>query len=190
MQINRNLIASLAITSIFIAGFATLQLKGDDPAKEITQPLVTASPTESVPEEQSLVIEEPAIEIEDPNPKKLPAGNIWTYNCEIPVQLPESFLLTCGDGGWYVYNIKWQSWGEKVAKATAIYSENVCEPSCAEGYRVEAPVTLTLTTFTNPGKKIYLTNLDMRASTEKNFNNGDRSLTWDLGEFAKMMDSE
>jgi len=189
MQINRNLIASFAITSIFIAGFATLQLKGDDPAKEITQPLVTTSPTESVPEEQSLEIEEPAIEMEDPNPKKLPAGNIWTYNCEIPVQLPESFLLTCGDGGWYVYNIKWQSWGEKEARATAIYSENVCEPNCAEGYRVEAPVTLNLTTFTKPGKKIYLTNLDMRASTEKNFKSGDRSLSWDLGEFAKMMDS-
>ena len=190
MQINRNLIASFAITSIFIAGFVTLQLKSDDPAKEITQPVVTTSPTDSVPEEQSLLIEEPAIEIEDPNPKKLPAGNIWTYNCEIPVQLPESFLLTCGDGGWYVYNIKWQSWGEKEARATAIYSENVCEPSCAEGYRVEAPVTLNLTTFTKPDKKIYLTNLDMRASTEKNFKSGDRSLTWDLGEFAKMMDSE
>jgi hypothetical protein len=48
-------------------------------------------------------------------------------------------------------------------------------------------VTLTLTTFANPGKKIYLTNLDMRASTEKNFENGSRALTWDLGEFAKMM---
>jgi hypothetical protein len=48
-------------------------------------------------------------------------------------------------------------------------------------------VTLTLSTFANPGKKIYLTNLDMRASTEKNFENGNRTLTWDLGEFAKMM---
>jgi hypothetical protein len=190
MQINRNLIASFAITSIFIAGFATLQIKGDDPAREITQPLVTASPTESVPEKQSLVNEEPAIEIEDPNPKKLPASNIWTYNCEIPVQLPESFLLTCGDGGWYVYNIKWQSWGEKEARATAIYSENVCEPNCAEGYRVEAPVTLTISNTAKSGKKIYLTNLDMRASTEKNFKSGARSLSWDLGEFAKMMDSE
>jgi hypothetical protein len=30
----------------------------------------------------------------------------------------------------------------------------------------------------------------MRASTEKNFENGNRALTWDLGEFAKMMESE
>jgi hypothetical protein len=124
---------------------------------------------------------------DEPNMAKLAAGNIWTYDCEMPVQRPESFLLTCADGGWYVYNIKWQSWGEQEAKAIAIFSEKVCEPSCAEGYRVEAPVNLTLSTFAKPGKKIYLTNLDMRASTEKNFENGNRTLTWDLGEFAKMM---
>ena len=134
--------------------------------------------------------EEPSVAIEDPNPNKLPASNIWTYNCEIPVQLPESFYLTCADGGWYVYNIKWQSWGKTEARATAIYSEKVCEPDCADGYRVEAPVTLTISTSTNPGKKIYLTNLEMEASTEKNFADGNRSLTWDLGEFAKMMESE
>ena len=183
MQINRNLIASIATTALVVGGLTVWQQNGDELAQELNQPVINTSPTQSASEELSVAIE-------NPNPLNLPAGNIWTYNCEIPVQLPESFLLTCGDGGWYVYNIKWQSWGEKEAKATAIYSENVCEPSCAEGYRVEAPVDLTLSTFTKPGKKIYLTNLDMRASTEKNFNNGSRSLAWDLGEFAKMMDSE
>jgi len=166
------------------------QIKGNDPAQEITQPVKGTSSTGSVSGEQSQINEEPSVAIEDPNPKNLPASNIWTYNCEIPVQLPESFLLTCGDGGWYVYNIKWQSWGQKEAKATAVYSENVCEPNCAEGYRVEAPVDLTISTSAKPGKKIYLTNLVMSASTEKNFKNGNRSLSWDLGEFAKFMDSE
>jgi hypothetical protein len=99
-------------------------------------------------------------------------------------------LLTCGDGGWYVYDIKWQSWGKNKAEATALFSENVFEPSCAEGYRVEAPVDLTISTSAKPGKKIYLTDLVMTASTEKTFNNGDRSLTWDLGEFAKMMNED
>jgi len=159
------------------------QLNGNEPAQEISQPAAKASPTETASQGQTVAIEEP-------NPNNLPAGNIWTYNCEIPVQLPESFLLTCGDGGWYVYNIKWQSWGQKEAKATAVYSENVCEPNCAEGYRVEAPVDLTISTSAKPGKKIYLTNLVMSASTEKNFKNGNRSLSWDLGEFAKFMDSE
>jgi len=183
MRINRNLAASFAAVVLLIAGLAVTQLKSDKPAKALTQAVAIDPPTQSVNEE-------PSVEFEDPNPNNLPAGNIWTYNCEIPVQLPESFLLTCGDGGWYVYNIKWQSWGKKEAKATAIYSENVCEPNCAEGYRVEAPVTLTLTTFAKPSKKIYLTNLVMNASTEKYFKNGDRTLTWDLGEFAKMMESQ
>jgi hypothetical protein len=129
------------------------------------------------------------IKSNEPESTKLSAANIWTYDCEIPVQLPESFLLTCGDGGWYVYNIKWQSWSANEAKATAIFSENVCKPNCAEGYRIEVPVNLTLTAATKPHKKIYLTNLVMSASTEKNFENGNRNLTWDLSEFAKMMDS-
>jgi len=184
IRINRNLAASLAISGLVILGFIAWQIVG-------TSNETTSKTTNTSAESSANPTVEPEPEasetIEDPNPKNLPAGNIWTYNCEIPVQLPESFYLTCADGGWYVYNIKWQSWGEKEAKATAMYSENVCEPSCAEGYRVEAPVTLTLTTFANPGKKIYLTNLDMRASTEKNFENGNRTLTWDLGEFAQMM---
>ncbi len=171
------------IAALVITGGVAWQLSGNDSAQEATQSAATASPTPQASEE-------PSVAIEDPNPNNLPASNIWTYNCEIPVQLPESLLLTCGDGGWYVYNIKWQSWGATEARATAIYSENVCEPNCAEGYRVEAPVELMISTSAKPGKKIYLTDLVMSASTEKNFKSGDRSLSWDLGEFAKMMDSE
>jgi hypothetical protein len=55
---------------------------------------------------------------------------------------------------------------------------------------VEAPVSLTVTTNAKQGKKIYLTNLVMEASTDKNFADGKRSLSWDLGEFAKMTEQE
>jgi hypothetical protein len=186
LKINRNLAASVAISVLVILGFIAWQIVGT--SNETTSSTTSTSGKSST---QSTVEPEPVASetLEDPNPKNLPAGNIWTYNCEIPVQLPESFYLTCADGGWYVYNIKWQSWGETEAKATAMYSENVCEPNCAEGYRVEAPVELTISTSAKPGKKIYLTDLVMTASTEKNFNSGDRGLTWDLGEFAKMMES-
>ena len=64
MKINRNLIASIAITALVIGGVAATQLKSDEAIST-----------------------------------KVAANNIWTYDCEIPVQLPESFLLTCGDGG-------------------------------------------------------------------------------------------
>ena len=182
MKINRNIAVSLAISALLGGLIGWLVSSDDQPAQiqPISALTAAATPTPTVSEE-------PAEIFEDPNPNKLPASNIWTYTCEIPVQLPESFYLTCADGGWYVYNIKWQSWGKNKAEATALYSENVCEPNCAEGYRVEAPVTLTLTTSAKPGKKIYLTDLVMTASTEKTFKSGDRSLTWDLGEFAKMM---
>ena len=68
-----------------------------------------------------------------------------------------------------------------------MYSEKVCEPDCASGYRVEAPVEIDISTSAKPGKKIYLTDLVMTASTVQSFQGGDRTLTWDLGEFAKMM---
>jgi hypothetical protein len=189
MKISRNLAPAIAISLLVPLGLVGWQISG---ASNETASKAQTAVTSAESSTQSTVEAEPETSevLEDPNPKNLPAGNIWTYNCEIPVQLPESFYLTCADGGWYVYNIKWQSWGKTEARATAIYSEKVCEPDCADGYRVEAPVTLTISTSTNPGKKIYLTNLEMEASTEKNFADGNRSLTWDLGEFAKMMESE
>ena len=185
MKINRNIAASLAISALLGGLIGWLVSSDDQPTQTQPKSVQTAEATQT-----PSASEEPAEVFEDPNPNKLPASNIWTYNCEIPVQLPESFYLTCADGGWYVYNIKWQSWDETEATATAMYSENICEPNCAEGYRVEAPVTLTVNTTAKPGKRIYLTNLVMEASTEENFADGNRSLTWDLGEFAKMMDSE
>ena len=183
MKINRNLAALLAIISLLIVGIFAWQISSNDKdAQAQSKSSLTATPSPTVSEE-------PAEILEDPNPNALAARNIWTYNCEIPVQLPESIYLTCADGGWYIYKIKWASWDESEATASAYFSQNVCEPNCAEGYRVETPVTLTLLSFAKPGSKIFLTNLDMQAATDQNFENGDRTLTWDLGEFAKMMDS-
>jgi hypothetical protein len=41
-----------------------------------------------------------------------------------------------GDGGWYVYNIKWNSWGEREAEPTGVFSQIVCDPNCAEGFEL------------------------------------------------------
>ena len=188
MKINRNLTASIAVSILVILGFIGWLISG------ASNETANRTPTTYTSAESST---QPAVEpkpeaseiIEDPNPKNLPAGNIWTYDCENEVQLPESIYLTCADGGWYIYKIKWYSWDEKEAKATGYFSQKVCEPNCAEGFRVDTPVTLTISIFERSGKKIYLTNLDMRASTDQNFESGDRTLTWDLGEFAMMMES-
>ena len=195
MKINRNLLISLAIAVILILALIFSQLKSDQTTKSDSQSSQSEQ-TQVATQDQETAQETPAISSEPSqsavvtNQSKLDPKNIWTYDCEIPVQLPDSITLTCGDGGWYIYQIKWSSWTPTGAKAKAVFSEKICEPSCADGYRVEAPVTLTISTFAKPGKKIFLTNLDMRASSDQNFTSGDRTLTWDLGEFAKMMDEE
>jgi hypothetical protein len=91
MRINRNLAASLAIFGLVILGFIAWQIVGT--SNETTSKTTNTSAETSA---QPTVEPEPEASetLEDPNPKKLPAGNIWTYNCEIPVQLPESFYLT------------------------------------------------------------------------------------------------
>ena len=192
MKINRNLAISLAVAVLIVIALVTTQFSGnrDSSVAKSTETTATAEPSsEASPEATASeqASSEQASATQNPNPKKLIPGNVWTYDCEIPVQLPESISLTCADGGWLIYNIKWQSWGETEAKATATFSQKVCDPDCADGYRVEAPVTLSLTTFAKPGKKIYLSNLEMSASTDKSFEDGSRSLVWDLSEFAKSM---
>jgi hypothetical protein len=116
IKIDRSITASLAISALLGGFIGWLVSSNNQPNQVQPNSALTASvkPTQSATEETSETLE-------DPNPKNLPAGNIWTYNCEIPVQLPESFYLTCADGGWYVYNIKWQSWGQTEAQATAMY---------------------------------------------------------------------
>jgi hypothetical protein len=185
MRINRNIAISLAISALLGGLIGWLVSSDDQPTQIQPNSALTASATPTPTDN-----EEPTEIFEDPNPNALPARNIWTYDCEIPVQLPESIFLTCADGGWYIYQIKWQSWDESEATATGYFSQKVCEPDCASGYRVEAPVELIISTSAKAGKKIFLTDLVMSATTEKDFKSGDRTLTWDLGEFAKMMDSE
>jgi hypothetical protein len=90
MNTNRNLAASLALSVLVILGFIGWRISG---ASDETASKTPSTATSAESSTQPTIEPEPeASEIlEDPNPKNLPAGNIWTYNCEIPVQLPESF---------------------------------------------------------------------------------------------------
>ena len=65
-----------------------------------------------------------------------------------------------------------------------IFSENLCEPSCAEGQRVEAPVNLLLTNLTEQNGKYYLRTLDISTADGKDFPWGRAdSFQWDVMEF-------
>jgi len=112
---------------------------------------------------------------------------IWTYDCEFPVQRPEQIMLTCADGGMVVTDIKWQSWNAKGAAGTGIYSQNMCEPSCAEGKRVEVPVRLRLSELFEYKGRNVLQNLDIKAVSRRELPDGTASFTWDVAEFAVKM---
>ena len=65
-------------------------------------------------------------------------------------------MITCADGGIYVEKIKWSIWSKEVASGFGIFSENLCEPSCAEGQRVDALVKLQLSNLTEYNGKYYV----------------------------------
>ena len=115
---------------------------------------------------------------------------IWTYDCEFPVQRPEQIMLTCADGGMVVTDIKWQSWDSRGATGTGTYSQNMCDPSCAEGKRVDVPVIVNLSElFEYKGRNVLRT-LDIEAVGGRELPNGTAGFTWDVAEFAVRMDWE
>ena len=135
--------------------------------------------------DQKATIQESVTPIPSLNPEQ-----VLTWNCEIPVRKPESILITCADGGIYVEKIKWSTWSQESATGSGIFSENLCEPSCAEGKRVTAPVNLILSNLTEQNGKYYLRTLDITTSDGKDFPwRRAAGFEWDVMEFSEMIDS-
>ena len=112
---------------------------------------------------------------------------IWTYDCEFPVQRPEQIMLTCADGGMIVTDIKWQTWDSRGATGTGTYSQNMCEPNCAEGKRVDVPVIVNLSELFEYKGRNVLRALDIEAVRGRELPNGTAGFTWDVAEFAVRM---
>ena len=115
---------------------------------------------------------------------------IWTYDCEFPVQRPEQIMLTCADGGMIVTDIKWQTWNTKEAIGIGTYSQNMCEPNCAQGKRVEVPVRLRLSELFEYKGRNVLKSLDIKAASGRELPDGTAGFTWDVAEFAVKMNWE
>ena len=89
-----------------------------------------------------------------------------------------------------VPDVKWQSWDAKGATGTGTYSQNMCEPSCAEGQRDEALVNLRLSNLTEQNGKYYLRTLDISTVDGKDLAwSNTNGFEWDVMEFAEMMES-
>ena len=128
----------------------------------------------------------------EPLPTKsyVKVDGVWTYDCEFPVQRPEQIMLSCADGGMIVTDIKWQTWNTKEAIGTGTYSQNMCEPNCAEGKRVEVPVRLRLSELFEYKGRNVLKSLDIKAVSGRELPDGTAGFTWDVAEFAVKIDWE
>ena len=116
--------------------------------------------------------------------KTLTPEQILTWDCETAEYKPESITITCADGGIYIEKIRWSSWSQEGAAGIGIFSENLCEPSCAEGQRVEVPVNLHLSNLTEHIGKYYLRTLDISTTDGKDFPWGRvNGFEWDVMEF-------
>ena len=120
--------------------------------------------------------------------KTITPEQVLTWDCETAEYKPESITITCADGGIFVEKIQWSAWSKEGATGMGIYSENLCEPNCAEGERVTAPVKVTLSNLTEYKGEIYLRTLDITTSDGKDFPWGRaNSFQSDVMEFAEMM---
>jgi hypothetical protein len=115
------------------------------------------------------------------------ARDIYTYDCEILEQRPEQLTKFCADGGVYVYDITWKSWGYSGAEGTGTYSQNLCEPNCAEGKRVEEQVDLYLSGIENIEGRRVLRYLSVNTQNGVLLPSGNSYDNWDVAEFAVNM---
>ena len=115
------------------------------------------------------------------------ARDIYTYDCEILEQRPEQLTKFCADGGVYVYDITWKSWGYNGAEGTGTYSQNLCEPNCAEGKRVEEQVDLYLSGIENIEGRRVLRYLSVNTQNGVLLPSGNSYDNWDVAEYVVNM---
>jgi len=118
------------------------------------------------------------------------ANDIYTYDCEYLEQRPDQLTKYCADAGVLIYDITWDRWGYNGAEGTGTYSDNLCEPNCADGKRVETKVDLFLSGIeVIEGKKV-LRYLNANTRNGELLPNGDTYVGWDVAEYAVKMQKD
>jgi hypothetical protein len=118
----------------------------------------------------------------------LKPSQVLTWDCEYPAYKPETIMIYCGDGGAYISKIHWIKWDQDSAKGSGEYYRNLCEPDCADGKIVHAPVNIRLSELTPRKRKFYLRTLDMSSVSGKDFPWGESGVfNWDAMDFAEQM---
>lgn len=115
------------------------------------------------------------------------SDEVYSFECEYPSRKPETLSITCADLGIAVFNIKWKVWEATGAYGLGTYSENDCDPSCAEGTRHDQPVSIHLKDLIFDGRRYYLNTAVITPLNPNQDSIG--TLEWNLGEFYRSMSS-
>ena len=155
-----------AASAVFLSAALAANTLSNNP---VAEPVASPSPTITIP-------------------ANLRDSDVLTWDCEIPVQKPDTITLTCADGGWIVHTITWSKWGIGGAEGTGIFREKLCEPSCAEGEVAEEKVKVKLSDLAEREGEFYLRTLDISTASGKDFISGrSNGLEWDVMEFIEVM---
>ena len=119
---------------------------------------------------------------------ELKESKVLTWDCEYPEFKPETIMIYCGDGGAYLQKIIWIEWSQSGAVGKGEYFKNLCEPDCADGKIVHAPVVIKLSGLTPRKGKYYLRSLELKSLSGKDFPWGDSgTFNWDVMEFVEQL---
>ena len=69
------------------------------------------------------------------------------YTAKAPVAVsvrPNSIVISCADGNFYVDHLRWSSWAAAAAVATGTAHINNCTPDCAAGHFQSYPLHVRL----------------------------------------------
>jgi hypothetical protein len=72
------------------------------------------------------------------------SARVLAINCDRDQYKPRKVVLACADAGIWLSHLRWSSWNRARARASGTYNENLCQPDCADGRVVAAPVKVTL----------------------------------------------
>ena len=122
------------------------------------------------------------------DPASISPDEVFTFVCELVEQKPELVSTTCADLGEGVFDISWDTWSASGASGTGTYSVNDCEPSCADGTRLAAQVTVSLDRLVTDGERYYL--VDFSYQGNEDFPAGyPKQATWDLAQFYSLINN-
>lgn len=71
-------------------------------------------------------------------------ATVWTGCAHKPVVRPQTIVVACGDGNFYIDSIRWTRWGASAAVGAGAGHQNDCTPYCAAGHFHTYPIAVRL----------------------------------------------